>query len=102
MVGTSPLKKKSLQLGEALGGSVQETLAGLLPAAGRAPQVPVVHAVHFPALLSITPGLPEGTHRYMGCYQGWAPPCLAPSLAPLHTRTLGWHWVWLAGLAHRP
>lgn len=58
MVGTSPLKKKSLQLGEALGGSVQETLAGLLPAAGRAPHVAILHAVHLPALLALSPGLP--------------------------------------------
>lgn len=38
--------------------SVQEALASLLPAAGRAPQVSVLHAVHLPALLALSPRLP--------------------------------------------
>ena len=38
--------------------SVSEALAGLLPAAGRAPHVPILHAVHLPALLALSPGLP--------------------------------------------
>lgn len=37
---------------------VNEPLAGLLPAAGRAPHVTVLHAVHLPALLALSPGLP--------------------------------------------
>lgn len=39
-------------------GSVGEPLTGLLPATGRAPQVPVLHAVHLPALSALSPGLP--------------------------------------------
>lgn len=39
-------------------GSVQEALTGLLPAAGRAPLVPVLDAVHLPALLSLPAGFP--------------------------------------------
>ena len=38
--------------------SVGETLAGLLPAAGCAPHVAILHAVHLPALLALSPGLP--------------------------------------------
>ena len=38
--------------------AVSETLAGLLPATGRAPHVPILHAVHLPALLALSPGLP--------------------------------------------
>ena len=39
-------------------GSVQEALAGLLPAAGGAPLVPVLNAVHLAALLSFPAGFP--------------------------------------------
>lgn len=52
------------QEGRSVGGelgaraSVSETLAGLLPATGRAPHVPILHAVHLPALLALSPGLP--------------------------------------------
>lgn len=42
-----------------VGLSVNEPLAGFLPAARRAPHVPVLHAVHFPALLALSPGLPQ-------------------------------------------
>ena len=42
-------------------GSVQEALAGLLPAAGGAPLVPVLDAIHFAALLSLPTGLPAKT-----------------------------------------
>lgn len=45
-------------LGSGSTGSVQEALAGLLPAAGCAPLVPVLNAVHFAALLSLPAGLP--------------------------------------------
>lgn len=61
---------------------------------------PVFHAVHFPALLGITPGLPWGNTQIQ-VLSGWAKPG-SPPWAPLHARTLGWHWVWLAGLVHRP
>lgn len=40
--------------------SVQEALARLLPAAGRAPQVPLLQAVDLPALLGVTTRLPGG------------------------------------------
>lgn len=40
-------------------GSVGEPLTGFLPATGRAPQVPVLHAVHLPALSALSPGLPQ-------------------------------------------
>lgn len=33
--------------------SAQETLAGLLPAAGRAPQLPLLDAVNSPALFGV-------------------------------------------------
>lgn len=39
-------------------GSVDEPLAGLLPAAGRAPHVPVLHPVHLAALFAFSSGLP--------------------------------------------
>lgn len=39
-------------------GSVQEALAGLLPAAGCTPLVPVLDAIHFTALLSLPTGFP--------------------------------------------
>lgn len=45
-------------LGSGSTGSVQEALAGLLPAAGCAPLVPVLNAVYFAALLSLPAGLP--------------------------------------------
>lgn len=41
-------------------GSVQEALAGLLPAAGGAPLVPVLNAVHLAALFSFPAGFPGG------------------------------------------
>lgn len=47
-------------------GSVQEALAGLLPAAGRAPLVPVLDAIHFAALLSLPTGFP-GQKELEGC-----------------------------------
>lgn len=42
--------------------SVQEALAGLLPAARRAPLLPVLDAVHLPALLGFTTKLPADRH----------------------------------------
>lgn len=62
---------------------VQEPLAGLLPAAGCAPQVPALHAIHFPALLRIAAGLPGGAQG-MGCcetrtlFSWWRPQALSP------------------------
>lgn len=50
---------------------VQEPLAGLLPAAGCAPQVPALHAIHFPALLRIAAGLPQADSN-PGGQGGWA------------------------------
>ena len=50
--------------------SVNETLAGLLPAAGCAPHVPVLHAVHLPALLALSPGLPVRQARKRRSVQG--------------------------------
>lgn len=47
------------RLGRRLRGSVGEALAGLLPATGRAPEVPVLHAVHLPALSALSPRLPQ-------------------------------------------
>lgn len=60
-------------------GSVQEALAGLLPAAGGAPQVPVLHAVHLPALFALSPRLPA-RHRETRSAGGragdpWRAPC---------------------------
>lgn len=43
--------------------SVSEPLAGLLPAAGGAPHVPVLHPVHLPALSALSPGLPVRQER---------------------------------------
>lgn len=40
--------------------SVEEALAGLLPAARRAPHLPVLHAVHLAALLGLPPRPPAG------------------------------------------
>lgn len=47
------------RLGRRLRGSVGEALAGLLPATGRAPEVPVLHAVYLPALSALSPRLPQ-------------------------------------------
>lgn len=41
-----------------LPGSVDEPLAGLLPAAGRAPHVPVLHPINLAALLAFASRLP--------------------------------------------
>lgn len=41
--------------------SVEEALARLLPAARRAPHLPVLHAVHLAALLGLAPRPPAGT-----------------------------------------
>lgn len=46
------------RLGRRPWGSVGEALASLLPATGRAPEVPVLHAVHLPALSALSPRLP--------------------------------------------
>lgn len=46
------------RLGRRPWGSVGEALADLLPATGRAPEVPVLHAVHLPALSALSPRLP--------------------------------------------
>lgn len=46
------------RLGRRPRGSVGEALAGLLPATGRAPEVPVLHAVYLPALSALSPRLP--------------------------------------------
>lgn len=61
-------------------GSVQEAPAGLLPAAGPAPEVPALHAIHLPALLGIPSGLPRGGTKLGG--QGWraGPDCGRPWL----------------------
>lgn len=40
-------------------GLVWEPLTGFLPAAGGAPLVPALHAVHFPALFGLTAALPK-------------------------------------------
>lgn len=55
---------------EAAGASVGEPLAGLLPAAGGAPHVAVLHPVHLAALLAFAAHLPAGEqvekHRRAG------------------------------------
>ncbi len=43
--------------------SVGESLAGLFPAAGGAPHVPVLHPVHLTALLPFTAHLPTAEER---------------------------------------
>lgn len=40
-------------------GLVWEPLTGFLPAAGSAPLVPALHAVHFPALFGLAAALPK-------------------------------------------
>lgn len=59
-------------------GSVQEALAGLLPPAGRAPLVPVLDAVHLPALLGLSTGFPaaalspgRGGDDHVRLHGGW-------------------------------
>lgn len=55
---TPAAKGEARTAGAAPCSSVDEPLAGLLPAAGGAPHVPVLHAVHLPALFALSPGLP--------------------------------------------
>lgn len=55
-------------------GSVGEPLARLLPAAGGAPQVPVLHAVHLAALFALSPRLParhKGRRRQSGAQRAF-------------------------------
>lgn len=59
-------------------GSVGEPLTGFLPATGRAPQVPVLHAVHLPALSALSPGLPVRQMRKT-CSVGGTPRGRSPS-----------------------
>lgn len=48
------------------GGLIGESLAGFFPAAGCAPHVPFLHAVHLPTLLCLSPGFPGSRGRF-GC-----------------------------------
>lgn len=73
--------------------SVQEALAGLLPAAGCAPQLSVLDAVNFPTLLGLAPNPPEdqthsgqsapGGHRVDNTTQKHRPAGGAVLLQPL-------------------
>lgn len=85
------------QRGRAGPGSVQEALAGLLPPAGRAPQLPTLHAVHLPALLGVPAGPPGDTQGPWCAGRPAAPSgaCPGPS-APTHLR-LALSWQGRAG-----
>lgn len=63
---------------------VQEPLAGFLPAAGCAPQVPALHAIHLPALLCVAAGLPVRGAQDMGCCETRTLPtwCQPQALGP--------------------
>lgn len=53
-------RRPSPEEGQEVASSVQEALAGLLPAARRAPQLPVFDAVNLPALLGLAADPPAG------------------------------------------